>query len=276
MHAAFRDAKLRALADGIRGIFKHGEQLFIFGPRFFPFVPVVKSLGALLLHFHAGISIFFPERVHYLRQGGAGWLGLVGQRVFVEDRLIVLRRARKLMGSLISVSAFEKQRGLCRRPGISLQRVDGFLRVPELNRGRRESFQDLLAHGGCWVVVQNRLQNLVSVRVASQRALRLRRPVQRVFAKQRVVLRLHKQAHSLPRAVLHILVITKSERGARAPNVRGVLCGERRKFFVCAGRGVVQRAGKLGKFFLRGFVFRRIGRNLRLGRFRLASRAARR
>src|SRR5207247_4680611 len=132
------------------------------------------------------------------------------------------------------------------------------------NRGGRESFQDLLAHGGCWVVVQNRLQNLVSVRVASQRALRLRRPVQSVFAKQRVVLRLHKQAHSLPRAVLHILVITKSERGARAPNVRGVLCGERRKFFVCAGRGVVWVAGKMGKFLFRSLVLRRLRRYLLL------------
>jgi len=37
-----------------------------------------------------------------------------------------------------------------------------------------------------------------------------------------------------------------------------------------AGRGVVQRTRELGKFFLPGFIFRRIGRNSGLGGFRFA------
>src|SRR5205807_9586067 len=140
--------------------------------------------------------------------------------------------------------------------------------------GRPESFQHLLAYGSSRVVVQKVLQNFVSFCVPPQSALRLRRPVQRVFAKQRIALRLDEQADGLPRKVLHVFVITKSQRGTRTPDVSVVLGGKRREFFVSAGHGIVQLARELGQFLLRGFVFRRIGRDLRLGRFRLASRAA--
>ncbi len=78
LHTAFRHAKLGALARGIRGILEHAESLLEFSPRFFPFVRVVKDLRALLLQFHAGINVFFSQRVHHLRQSGAGGLGFIG------------------------------------------------------------------------------------------------------------------------------------------------------------------------------------------------------
>ena len=67
LDAALSDAQQRALARGIRLILKHGEELFKLGARFLPFVRIIKGLGALLLHFHAGIRIFLSEGMHQLR-----------------------------------------------------------------------------------------------------------------------------------------------------------------------------------------------------------------
>src|SRR5260370_34333683 len=104
--------------------------------------------------------------------------------------------------------------------------------------------------------MQNRLQSLIGVRVTPQRTLRLRRPVQRVFAEQRVVLRLQKPADGLSRLILRIVVVTQCKRGSRGPDVRAVLDGERGKLFVRSGRCVVERTGGFGVFFLACVLFR--------------------
>src|SRR6267143_59729 len=180
------------------------------------------------------------------------------------------------MRGLISMTAFIKKCGLGARGGISLERVDGFLRVSEQHGSWCKGFQQRFAHGGIRIFVQNRLQSLIGFCVPSQRTLRLCRPVQRIFPEQRVVLRLDKPADSLPRFILHVVVVTKRKRGARSPDVRGVLDGEGRKLFVRSGRPVVESTSDFGEFFLRRLVFRCISRNLRRGSLRLASGPARR
>ena len=130
------------------------------------------------------------------------------------------------MRRLIGVSALIKKRGLRCSGGIGLKRIDGLLRMANLDRCGRKRLQQRLAHGSSWVIALDGLQHFVSISVAPQSALRLSRPVKRVLAEQRVILCFEKPAHCLPRAVLHIVVIAERKRGARAPDVRGVMGSE--------------------------------------------------
>src|SRR5260370_18320295 len=102
--------------------------------------------------------------------------------------MIILSVESKLMRRLIRACAFVKKRGLCRRGGIGVERINGFLRVFELDRGGREGLLQLLAHRGIGVIVLDGLQYFVRVRATPQRALRLRGPIESVLAEQRVVL----------------------------------------------------------------------------------------
>ena len=106
------------------------------------------------------------------------------------------------MRSLIGAGAFIKKSGLRWRGGIGIERIDGFLGVPELDRRGRERLKQLLAHSSIGVIVLDGLQHLVSISVATQSALRLSCPVQRVLAEQRVVLRLDEPPETLRGSVL--------------------------------------------------------------------------
>src|SRR5260370_4555561 len=125
-----------------------------------------------------------------------------------------------------------------------------------LHGGGGERFQGLLAQSGVGIVVLEGLKNLIGIRITPQVALGLRRPVQRVFAEKRVVLRLEQPAKGLRMAVLGKVFIPERERGARAPYVCGVLYGEGGEFLVRPWRPVVRLAGEFGPLFLLGIIFR--------------------
>jgi len=75
--------------------------------------------------------------------------------------------------------------------------------------------------------------------------------------------------------ILGIVGVSERERSARSPDVCRVLRREDFEFFVRARRIVAQRAGQVSKLLLRGFVFRRGGREIGSRRGRLALRAGR-
>ena len=106
------------------------------------------------------------------------------------------------MSCLISASPLKKKRGLGCGSRISIERINGFLRVSKLDRRGRESFQELLAHRGIGVVMLEGLQIFEGVGVAPQGALGLRGPVQSVLAEKRVILRLEQPTEGLCRAAL--------------------------------------------------------------------------
>src|SRR5258708_37129929 len=126
------------------------------------------------------------------------------------------------------------------------------MREQLLNRRGREGLQQLLAHGGIGIFVLDGLQHFECVRAAPESTLRLRGPVQRILAEQRVVLRFEEPPETLSGTILREFFVAESKRRARSPDVCTVLDGEGRKFLISAGRGVVERAGEFGKFFLRG------------------------
>jgi hypothetical protein len=253
---------------------EHGQELLELRARFLPFVLVEKDLRALLLQLYAGIRIFLAQGAGDLRQRGAGGLGFVGLRIFVIERLIVLRRAGQLPGRFVCLCALEKERGLGGGGGVGLEGIDGRLRVAGVRSSRRESFEKLLLDCGVGVIALDGLQRGERVGVALEQAEGLRGPIQNMIAQQGVTLGFSKPSQRLLRVVFVVVVVTQSQRGARSPNVRGVLGGKGRQFCVAVGRGVVQRARQTGKLFLRGFVLGTTRRYFRAGRVRSTSRAA--
>ena len=98
------------------------------------------------------------------------------------------------MRCLISASALDQQFRLGGSAGVSVQGINGFLRVAGLNRSWSERLQRLLAQGGVRIVVLESLKNLVGFCGAPQIELGLRGPIQSVFAKERVILCLQQPA----------------------------------------------------------------------------------
>src|SRR5712671_1924987 len=75
--------------------------------------------------------------------------------------------------------------------------------------------------------------------------------------------------------IFAVVVITKRERGACAPNVASVLSGEFGELFIRAESGIAQRARQCGKFALHALVIRRSSSQIRCGRVRNATETAR-
>ncbi len=61
------------------------------------------------------------------------------------------------MRGLISAGTFVQKRGLRRGCGISVESIDGLLRLSHLDRSRGEGFQQCLPHRGIGVIVLNGL-----------------------------------------------------------------------------------------------------------------------
>ena len=142
--------------------------------------------------------------------------------------------------------------------------------------GRRsERLEQLLFDCGIWIVALDGLQRGERLRVALQYALRLSGPVENVVAEQRVAFRFREPRQRLLRAIIVVVVVAQRQRRSRAPHVAGIFRCKCGKFFVRAGRGVVQRASKARELPLRGFIFRRSGSNFRSGSIGRATRAAR-
>jgi len=123
---------------------------------------------------------------------------------------------------------------------------------------RRKRLEQRLPHGRVGIVLPDRLKNFISVGVASQRALRLRCPVQCILAQQRIVLCLQQPAERLCVAVFRIVFVSERQRRARAPDAGGIFHRERRQLLVSPGNSVAQRPRQIRKFFLRRFIGRRI------------------
>ena len=108
MLAAFRGANQSALAGGIGGVFQNGGELFVFDAGFVPLVGVEKNLRALILHFGGGVGKFAAQLLGEARQCDGGIFRFIGQRVFIEKSLIVLRSGDKFARGFFGAGAGEQ------------------------------------------------------------------------------------------------------------------------------------------------------------------------
>ena len=115
MLAAFGGANQSTLARGIRGIFQHGGELFVFDAGFFPFVRVVENLRALVLKFGRGVRKFVVELLVEARKRERGVLGFVGQGKLVVKRLIILRGVDEFASGFVGARTREEQRRLSKK-----------------------------------------------------------------------------------------------------------------------------------------------------------------
>src|SRR5271154_4887908 len=148
--------------------------------------------------------------------------------------------------------------------------------MPKCIRGRRVRFQKLFFDRGVRIVLLNGLQIRERFRIAAQHPLRLRHPVQRVFAQQRIILRFGQPRKGLRRAIFRVVVVSQGQRGARTPKTGGVLIRKCRQFFVRSGRRASQIVREVSHLFLQRLLFRGGRGAFRNGSVRPATATARR
>ena len=119
----------------------------------------------------------------YLGQRRPRGFGFIRQRIFVVERLIIFRGARKLTRCFVRLSALQQKSRAGIGGGVGVERFDSLFGVAGVQRRGSIGFEKLFAHGARRIIL---LESLHVGERAGQVFLRtpgLRGPEQNIFAK---------------------------------------------------------------------------------------------